>query len=249
VTAHTPRLFTNHRLDIGHKVTLSDKTANHIQHVLRSKPGDHLILFNGEGGEYVSNIVTSSRNKIEVEVVRFDPVSRESKLNILLGIGILKREAMKTALQKATELGATAIVPVETRNTSVTRAQFDKRRETWLQVIQSAGEQSGRTLLPTLYEAHKFDQWIKLAKGDLKLLTSPGADGGLNLIDQVPQSVCLMIGPEGGITLDEEQIALDAGFVLVSLGNRILRAETVPTALLSLLQYRWGDFQGEQSVY
>ncbi|MDP6081267.1 MAG: 16S rRNA (uracil(1498)-N(3))-methyltransferase [Arenicellales bacterium] len=242
MASHILRLFTNHRLDIGTKVTLSRKSANHIQHVLRSKPGDHLILFNGEGGEYISNIVSCNRNETEVEIIRFDPVNRESKLDILLGIGILKREAMKAALQKATELGATTIVPVETKNTSVARSKFDKRRENWLQVIQSAGEQSGRTLLPVLQEAHGFDEWIALAKGDLKLLASPGAERSLNCIEQAPQSICLLIGPEGGFTLSEEQLAQEKGFELVTIGNRILRAETIPTALLSLVQYRWGDF-------
>jgi len=242
MTTHVPRLYINRQLGIGNNVTLPEKTAHHIQHVLRAKLGDLLILFDGLGGEYASSIVNFRHNKVEVNVVSYDAVSRESRLNIMLGIGILKREAMKTALQNAIELGVTSIIPVETENTSVTRKQFDKRRENWLQVIQSACEQSGRTMLPILHEVLNFRQWIELADGDLKLLASPLAETGLKCIKSEPQSICMLVGPEGGISADEEQTALDAGFVLVSMGKRVLRAETAPAAFLSLMQYRWGDF-------
>lgn len=239
---HVPRLFTDHHLGIGNNVILSGKTAHHIQHVLREKLGNPLILFDGLGGEYTCTIISIGRREVEVNINGHDPANRESVLNITLGIAILKREAMNTAVRQATELGVTSIIPVETDNTSVTRVQFGKRRENWLRVIQSACEQSGRTMLPTLHEVVDFDQWIELAKGDLKLLASPLAGTGIKCIVSVPKSISLLIGPEGGISGSEEQRALDAGFVPVSLGSRILRAETAPIALLSLMQYRWGDF-------
>ena len=242
MTTHVPRLFINHRLGIGNNITLPEKPAHHIRHVLRAKLGDPLILFDGLGGEYASSIISIRHNEIEVTIVSYDSVSRESALDITLGIGILKREAMKTALRQAIELGVTSIFPVETEYTSVTRKQFDKRRGNWLQVIQSACEQSGRTMLPTLHEVLNFNQWIELADGDLKLLASPLAGTGLKCIEIVPQSICVLVGPEGGISDYEEQRALESGFVLVSMGNRVLRAETAPSAILSLMQYRWGDF-------
>lgn len=242
MTTHVPRLFINCQLGIGNNVTLPEKTAHHIQHVLRAKLGDPLILFDGLGGEYVSSIISIRHNEVEVSIVSYDPVSRESTLDIMLGIGILKREAMKTALRQAIEFGVTSIIPLETENTSVTRKQFDKRWKNWRQVIQSACEQSGRTMLPTLHEVQTFNQWIEFADGDLKLLASPLAETGLKCIELVPQSISVLVGPEGGISDNEEQRALEAGFVLVSMGNRILRAETAPAAFLSLMQYRWGDF-------
>ena len=242
MATHVPRLFTKHRLCVGNNVTLTEKTAHHVHHVLRAKLGDSLIMFDGLGGEYASSIISIRPNEVEVDIVSYDPVNRESTLNIMLGIGILKREAMKTSLQKAVELGVTSIIPVETENTSVTRKQFDKRRENWLQVIQSACEQSGRTMLPTLHEVLNFNQWIEFADDDLKLLASPLAGTGLRCIELAPQSICVLVGPEGGISVNEEHRALKAGFVPVSMGKRVLRAETTPAAFLSLMQYRWGDF-------
>ena len=97
-------------------------------------------------------------------------------------------------------------------------------------------------MLPTLHEVLNFNQWIVLADGDLKLLASPLAGTGLKCIESAPQSICVLVGPEGGISDNEEQRALEAGFALVSMGNRILRAETSPAAILSLMQYHWGDF-------
>jgi len=242
VAPHISRLFINHNLQINNQVTLPSPAAHHIQHVLRARIGDPLILFDGQGGEYNSKIVSMQRDKVDVNIVNYDPVNRESALNIMLGIGILKREAMKYALQKAAELGVTSITPIETENTSVTRKQFDKRRQNWLQVIQSACEQSGRTMLPALHEVQRFDQWIDLADGDLKLLASPLAKNSLKQIQSTPESISVLIGPEGGISNEEEQKALDAGFEAASIGRRTLRADTVPAAFLSIIQHRWGDF-------
>ena len=112
MATHVPRLFINHQLAIGNNITLPEKTAHHIQHVLRAKLGDPLILFDGLGGEYASSIISIRHNEVEVSIVSYDSVSRESTLNIMLGIGILKREAMKTAIRQATELGVTSIIPV-----------------------------------------------------------------------------------------------------------------------------------------
>ena len=239
---HVPRLFTDHHLGIGDNVILSGKTAHHIQHVLREKSGNPLILFDGLGGEYTCPIVSIGRHEVEVNINGHDPANRESALNITLGIAILKREAMNTAVRQATELGVTSIIPVETDNTSVTRVQFGKRRENWLQVIQSACEQSGRTMLPTLHEVVDLDRWIEFADADLKLLASRTSRTGLKCIELMTQSICVLLGPEGGISENEERRALEAGFVLVSMGSRILRGETAPVAFLSLMQYRWGDF-------
>jgi 16S rRNA (uracil1498-N3)-methyltransferase len=242
MTAHVPRLFIDQRLSVGSDVILKDKAAHHIQHVLRGKSGDSLILFDGSGGEYASVVIEIRRNQVELGIISFDAVNRESKLQIMLGIGMLKRDGMKTALQKATELGVTGITPIESGYTSVSRQQFEKRRVNCLQVIQSACEQSGRTMLPVLEKVQSFDQWLELSNADLKLLASPDTGSGLGRIESRPRSVCVLVGPEGGISDTEEEKALAAGFLRISMGSRILRAETVPTALLALLQYRWGDF-------
>ena len=149
---------------------------------------------------------------------------------------------MNTALQKATELGVASISPVETANSSVAKRQFEKRTRQWRQVIQSASEQCGRTQIPVLNKISGYKNFLAGAKADLKLLPSPLASVSLSELKDPVTSVCLVIGPEGGFTELETDMATDSGFLPVSLGSRILRAETVPAALIALLQYRWGDF-------
>lgn len=239
---HLPRLYIDQELGIDGNVVLPEKSAHHVLHVLRARLGDQLILFNGRGGEYTANISHINRNRVELSVIFFDAIDRESPLDITLGLSILKRDAMNTAIQKATELGVTRIVPVETDNITVSRRKFEKRHEHWQQVIQSACEQSGRTKLPTLHHVQPFADWIKRAAGDLKLLPSPRASQRFSDVQTSPHSICLLIGPEGGISEAEELSAVQAGFNPVFIGRRILRAETAPAVLLSLVQFRWGDF-------
>jgi 16S rRNA (uracil1498-N3)-methyltransferase len=237
-----PRFYIDQGLEARGSVILPEKTAHHVRDVLRARTGDQLILFNGLGGEYTAEITDISRKQVEINIIAFDEINRESCLEITLGLGILKRDAMNSAIQKATELGVTRIVPLETANISVSRKKFENRQQHWHQVIQSACEQCGRTKLPILHDVLHLTEWIDIAVGDLKLLSSLNTTLGLNEIQMTPGSVCLLIGPEGGISDKEELSAVQSGFKPVLIGKRILRAETAPAALLSLLQFRWGDF-------
>ena len=136
----------------------------------------------------------------------------------------------------------TKIVPVETNNTSVQRKQLEKREAQWRHVIQSACEQSGRTQVPLLDSVHTFDDFLAIGSHDLKLIPSPTSEVRMSSIDSAQKSICVVIGPEGGFTDAEMTLAIENDFHPVSIGKRILRAETVPTVILTLLQDRWGDF-------
>jgi 16S rRNA (uracil1498-N3)-methyltransferase len=239
---HIPRLFINDELGVGRDIELPEKSAHHVLHVLRKGVNDDLILFNGQGGEYHGYITSIKRSHVIVCIHSNDAIDRESSLQVTLGLGILKRDAMNTTLQKATELGVTSIIPVDTTNTSVSRKQLDKREVQWRQVIQSACEQSGRTQVPNLDIVHTFDDFLRIDKHDLKLIPSPATDIRMSSINSAVKSVCVVIGPEGGFTDTEMTLAIENGFLPVAIGKRILRAETVPTVILSLLQDRWGDF-------
>ena len=149
---------------------------------------------------------------------------------------------MNTSLQKATELGVTRIIPVETTNTSVSRKHIEKRESQWQQVIESACEQSGRTQLPILEDIHSFSDFLCVENESLKLIPSPIAETALGDIESTAKSICIVIGPEGGFTDDEVADAIRNDYQPIAIGERILRAETVPAVFLSLLQYRWGDF-------
>ncbi len=240
---HIPRIYINQDLNIGQKLILPEGPAHHIQHVLRCKAGDPLLLFNGQGGEFHSTILNLAKRRIEVSIDDSIIHHTESSLDTTIGISVLKRDAMNAALQRATELGVSRIIPVLTANCSVSHQQISKREQHWQLIIESSCEQSGRVKLPALLPTHSFSDWlVRVSDLDLKLLASLSSGGRLADIVAEPQSVGLLIGPEGGITADEEKEALTSGFVAIRFGGRILRAETAPAALLSLLQYRWGDY-------
>ena len=240
---HIPRLYIDQQLKLERSIVLPEKASHHILHVLRSKAGSPLIIFNGLGGEYHATISKITRRDVELSINSFDDIDRESGLNITLAIGILKRDAMNASIQKAVELGVRHIVPIESTNTAVSRKQYEKRTINWLQIIQSACEQSGRTALPSLSASRQFDEWLVQENfdGQLTLFPSRLSKTLLRDISVTPKSICLIVGPEGGMTIEEEALASEQGFTSVSFGRRILRAETAPAALLALMQYRWGD--------
>ncbi len=240
---HIPRIYISQDLIVGEKLSLPEDSSHHIQHVLRLKAGDKLRLFNGQGGEHPSNIIGASRHRVEVHIGELIVTDCESSLDITLGISILKRDAMSAALQRATELGVSKIIPVITANSAVSNKQVQKREQQWRLIVQSSCEQSGRDQLPSITGAYTFDKWLEKTSGhDLNLLASLSSSHRLSEIDAKPESIGLLIGPEGGLTADEETRAIGSGFAAIRFGGRILRAETAPAALLSLLQYRWGDY-------
>ncbi len=251
---HITRLFIDGNLEVGQEIILAENSAHHVLHVLRKKADDELILFNGKGGEYSAKISDINRNNVTVNIHEYTDVNRESPLQISLGLSILKRDAMNTALQKATELGVSKIVPVETTNTTVSRAHLQKRESQWQKVIVTACEQSGRTQVPALESVHSFNDYLCIDlctdlctnqytdSENLKLIASTTAKMCISEIEHPAKSISLIIGPEGGFTDAEITLAVEKGFQPVSIGKRILRAETAPAVLLTLLQYRWGDF-------
>ncbi len=239
---HIPRLFTDAPLQTGTSIKLPEKLAHHVLHVLRSKLNDPVILFDGAGGEYPGRIIKVDKRQVEVMLADFLEVSREPLLTTVLGLGITKRDAMNTALQKATELGVTRIIPVETANTSVARKQYIKRFAHWQAIVEAASEQCGRTILPDISEPTTLNNWLSAANCEVNLIASPTAEHGLSSLSSNPASVSILIGPEGGLTGEEELRVVAAGAERVKAGRLILRAETAPLVFLTLIQAHWGDF-------
>jgi 16S rRNA (uracil1498-N3)-methyltransferase len=236
------RLFVEQHLEVGQEISLPEKSAHHVLHVLRKNVSDELVLFNGRGGEYPSIISGIKRNHVSITIRAKHEANRESPISLTLGLGILKRDAMNTALQKATELGVSKIIPIEASNTSVSRKHSEKRTGQWQQVIESACEQSGRTQLPVLESVETFEDFLCVERDSLNLIASPTAETHLKEIEYEASSICITIGPEGGFSETELALAMRNNFLPITIGPRILRAETMPAVILSLLQYRWGDF-------
>lgn len=240
---HIPRIFLNRKLNEHEVVELSKESSHHLIQVLRLKPQDPVIIFNSEGGEYGGELILADKKRAQITLHEFNKVSRESPLKIELVQGIARNERMDIIVQKAVELGATSFTPVWSDFSNVKiDAQFAaKRIEHWQKIIIGATEQSGRCQLMQLNAPLKLSAWFaQKNEFDLKLICHPG-ENNTAIAARNPQSICVLIGPEGGLSDAEVAAARAQHFESLSLGPRILRAETAAIAALSLVQKNYGD--------
>ena len=247
IEVHTPRIFVDQSIKLSDVITLDGSKAHHLTHVLKVRVSDPLIIFNGSGGEFQARVIAVKKTSLQIRIEQHDPVDRESTLRITLLLAVLKKDPMRQALQRATELGASEIIPVWTQHLSDRKSHQPRRLETWRSIVEGASEQSGRTQVPIITEPQPFQEAVAEIQSrfmGLKLIAHLNQDP-LKL-SQKPlnptASVTLAIGPEGGFSEAEIEIAVAAGFLPFSVGPRILRAETAPAALLAYLQTRIGDF-------
>jgi 16S rRNA (uracil1498-N3)-methyltransferase len=241
-----PRVYIDQPLHLTQRVQLSSNRAHYVANVLRLSPGRPLVVFNGQGGEYSGTLVIASRKSAVVEVDGFDPVERESPLDLELAIGLSRGDKMDWIVQKATELGVTRISPLNTERSEVKlkHDRMEKKMDHWRQVIISACEQSQRNRLPTLSALRDFGSLLSECSAERRLILHPGCQG-LPLASNVrPRNVTILIGPEGGFSEDEVETALAHGFTGWQLGSRILRTETAPVAAIAILQSQLGDLAG-----
>lgn len=237
------RLYCDLPLSPGAEITLPESAARHAVTVLRLQVGDTLKLFNGGGGEYRANLVAINKREARVRVADFLATERESPVDITLALGISAGERMDYSLQKATELGVTAIQPLATERSVVKLAgeRADKRLQHWQHVVISACEQCGRNRVPAVAPVQKLYAYLAAAdRGKRLLMLSPNASTPLKQVVPTASAV-LLIGAEGGLAPAEYEAAQASGFEAVSLGPRILRTETAPVAALAVLQALWGD--------
>ncbi|MFK5947497.1 MAG: 16S rRNA (uracil(1498)-N(3))-methyltransferase [Methylococcales bacterium] len=237
------RLYTPDILNTGQKLELKDDNAHYVRTVLRLKKDQAITLFNSRGGEFLSVINEVSRKRVEVSIVEAIDRTAESPLSVTLGLGISRGDRMDWAVQKAVELGVNNITPLITER-CVVKFKAEKKQQRlqhWKKIAQHAAEQSGRTILPKFNEVSSIEGWVKEQKG-LKVFLDPYAEQSFINLKPNRQSVTLLSGPEGGFSAQEKELAIDAGFTPVRLGNRVLRTETAVLAALSAVQMLWGDF-------
>jgi 16S rRNA (uracil1498-N3)-methyltransferase len=237
-----PRIYTESPLQLGQPVELEAGPSHHIAKVLRMAEGRPLTLFNGQGGEFSGTITSLSKKCVTVELERFSEADRESPLAIHLGIGLSKGDRFEWVLQKATELGVTRITPLFTERSEVklTGDRLTKKMGHWRQIIISACEQCQRNRPPELLQPQRYDQWLPSLTEQTKFVLHHRSDQNLQTV-QPPQSAALAIGPEGGLSESEIDLALSQDFQPLTLGPRVFRTETAPLAAISILQYLWGD--------
>ena len=238
-----PRIYTQQPLTSGATIALEDGPSRHISKVLRMQLGRTLTLFNGLGGEYSASITLTGKKVVEVAIAEFSEDNRQSPLKVELAIALSKGDRFDFVLQKATELGVSKIIPLLTNNSNIKLSpeRMDKKLNSWQQVLISACEQCQLNIVPKLLNPMKFEDWLGQCKSDLKLVLHHRSEQSLKNLAK-PQNLTLLIGPEGGLSQIEIELAQQHNFQALTLGPRVLRTETAPIAALTLAQYLWGDF-------
>jgi 16S rRNA (uracil1498-N3)-methyltransferase len=230
-----PRFFCPNLLATGLTLNLPAGAARHAQ-VLRLQPGDVITLFNGEGGEFEANVTRMGRSDVEVEVGAHRVLEREAARAVHLLVGITANERMDWLVEKATELGVASITPLVAERSvlKLKGERAEKKLAHWQGVAVAAAEQCGRNRVPTVHPAVTLKEWLALAKpGERWVLSLSAGTQALSGL-RGTSDVTVLSGPEGGLSPSEEASALVAGFVPVTLGPRVLRAETAPLAVLAV---------------
>ena len=236
------RIYFQGKLNTGETLSLPANTSNHLIRVLRCKKNSAVTVFNGKGGEFSARLLDDNPKSASIIINNFIDIDTESPLRIILIQGLSRSEHMDVTIQKATELGAAEIIPVMCeRSAAIQKDRKGKKHQRWNQIAASACEQSGRNLLPVVHEISMFDEVISRISAGTKLALDPNAPGTIKNIDYQNTSICILCGPEGGLSEGEINASADAGFKRIKFGPRVLRTETAAPAFISALQTLWGD--------
>ncbi|HSB04273.1 MAG TPA: 16S rRNA (uracil(1498)-N(3))-methyltransferase [Thermodesulfobacteriota bacterium] len=221
--------------------------VRHIRKVLRLREGDEVFIFDGLGKEYEGTIVEEGPFSVSILVRTILSSKKESTLEITLAQSLLKGEKMDYLVQKATELGVKRIVPFMSFR-SVPLLENSKRlerRRRWEKIAIEASKQCGRGVLPKIDPLKDYPQILETVPVEsLKLiLWEKGGKKLKEILKELEREnrIFFIVGPEGGLRKEEVEEAKKAGFVPVTLGERILRSETASLCFVSILQYEWGD--------
>ncbi len=245
----TVRVYCEQSLTNDMQLALSVAATNHLLKVMRLRPGDHFALFDGSGFDYPAELLHTKGAGVTARVGCAGTQEPPAPLNIHLALGVSKGERMDFAIQKAVELGVSQITPLWSARAVVklTDERLARRLAHWRGIIISACEQSGRRRLPQLHPASSLNDWLSRSHPG-GLLLHPCAASGFDQLPPPPAgAITLLIGPEGGLTPTERDLALQRGFTGVRLGPRTLRTETAPLAAITAAQLLWGDFRAAAS--
>ena len=238
-----PRIHCDLRLGPGAQFALAPEAAQHVAKSLRLKTGDSLTVFDGSGGEYEAVIQRVERDRVDVKLGAWRDIDREATLDIGLVQGLPEADKMDWIIHKAAELGAAWIQPVICER-SVVRLSGERaaRREAhWRRVAVAACEQCGRNRIPDVRPTLGFQSWIAVPPTIRRWMLLP--DGTPVRAMSPPEGPLeLLVGPEGGLSDRERDLALSRSFETVALGRRVLRTETAALVALAAMHALWGDF-------
>lgn len=241
-----PRFYCPPPLPSGAHCELPPEAAHHASRVLRLRVGDAVQIFDGQGNALDATLHAINGKHVSLGNLQTCMATPAGGLHIVLAQAMCGSEKMDWVVQKATELGVAEIIPIQTQRSLARLApnRADKRAQHWHNVAVAACEQCGRNDLPQLQAPQDMREWLQVLHGNDggKFILLPGGAGGLPAQPRPQGRVTLLIGPEGGFTGDEANVAQQAGFVPILLGPRVLRTETAAIAGIAALQTLWGDF-------
>lgn len=245
------RFLINPAISSPEKPRLTGSEARHAFRVLRLKPGDPLILTDGQGHEWQARITKISNEEAMLEILKESPPLEEPLLDLTMGLALVKADRFDIVVQKGTELGLKTLVPLYSSHGVIKprSGQFEKRLIRWREIARQSLKQCRRAWPVDVKPLMNIENFLASASGaDLKImLHQEDVDSGgikwRELIDrhEKPKNIYAMVGPEGGFTSSEVAEAREAGFEILGLGPRTMRSETAALALSSILGFLWGD--------
>jgi 16S rRNA (uracil1498-N3)-methyltransferase len=245
-TNRSPRLYVDLPLD-GRSLALDESDAHYLGHVLRLAPGRRLVVFNGRGMEREASVESLQRRGAVLALADVRAALPESPLDLTLLQALPKSDAMDLIVQKATELGVRALLPVYTEFSVVKldTERSERRVDHWRKIARSACEQCGRHTPPLIEAPQPLQAAIEaLPTGPTRLALEPSAERVLGEHAPPPHGLVVAVGPEGGFGATDWRRLDAAQFTRATLGPRVLRAETAALAVCAIAQSRWGDLRG-----
>jgi 16S rRNA (uracil1498-N3)-methyltransferase len=231
---------------------ITGEDVHHIRNVMRSKPGDRLIVCAGTGTDCLAEITGIRADEVECRILEETPSAGEPRTRIWIAQSLTKGDKWEWVLQKGTEIGAAGFIPFTSERcvVKIEQKKADKKRERWQRIVKEAAEQAHRGRVPDvagvlswkqlLEEIRRSDAaWIAWEKGGKPLSRA--------ISETEARDILLIVGPEGGFSEREVAEATSAGAAAITLGNRILRAETAPLVALSCILFAKNDLGGENA--
>ena len=235
------RSFVDQEFSLHKKLILEKSSSHHLIKVLRKKEGDQIVLFDGKGNSCLGVISKIHRSEVQLDVIDIFEKSLRSGIEINLGQALIKNDPFNLTIQKATELGVTSFHPLITERSELKIKMTRNRSLRWNLIARGACEQCGENWLPIIEDPIKLDRWAANVESKIKIVLYPNSENKISDF-KYKDSVSLAIGPEGDFSDYEVDSLTEKGFIPVSIGKRILRAETAAISAISSVRLAQKNF-------
>ena len=234
------RIYSKEKFIEDKLINLKKDSSKHLTQVLRKKKGSLIELFDGMGSSCIAEIASLKRNQIEVRVIEKNKFTKRQGVKVFLGQSLIKSEPFSLSIQKATELGVESISPIYSERT-VVKVKKDSKNKRWESIAISSCQQCGEDWIPQINKISSLDQWLKSVKTKQRIVLYTKAEIRFSTL-KLQKEITIAIGPEGDFTNKEIDLMGKYNFLPVSLGKRILRADTAVISSLSAIRTMSGEF-------